>query len=96
MHLKEGEGNVISPVTDDLKGHGSPTSRPFADCRVQEGSWGQRLHLPPHSTLSFQVQVGDDDFVHIRVFKSLPHENKPLALSSYQTNKARHDELSYF
>ncbi|XP_070453582.1 cystatin-B [Equus przewalskii] len=43
-----------------------------------------------------KVQVGDDDFVHIRVFKSLPHENKPLALSSYQTNKARHDELSYF
>uniref|UniRef100_A0A9L0K5G2 Cystatin domain-containing protein n=1 Tax=Equus asinus TaxID=9793 RepID=A0A9L0K5G2_EQUAS len=43
-----------------------------------------------------KVQVGDDDFVHIRVFKSLPHENKPPALSSYQTNKARHDELSYF
>uniref|UniRef100_A0A9L0IIW2 Cystatin domain-containing protein n=1 Tax=Equus asinus TaxID=9793 RepID=A0A9L0IIW2_EQUAS len=37
-----------------------------------------------------KVQVGDDDFVHIRVFKSLPHENKPPALSSYQTNKARH------
>ncbi|XP_025719258.1 cystatin-B [Callorhinus ursinus] len=43
-----------------------------------------------------KVQVDDDEFVHLRVFRSLPHENKPVALSSYQTNKARHDELAYF
>ncbi|XP_044106785.1 cystatin-B [Neovison vison] len=43
-----------------------------------------------------KVQVDDEEFVHLRVFQSLPHENKPLALSSYQTNKAKHDELAYF
>ncbi|KAB1283809.1 Cystatin-B [Camelus dromedarius] len=43
-----------------------------------------------------KVQVDDEEFVHLRVFESLPHENKPPALASYQTNKARHDELSYF
>ncbi|KAM6214838.1 cystatin-B-like [Rhynchocyon petersi] len=43
-----------------------------------------------------KAQVGDEDFMHLRVFVSLPHENKPPALSSYQTNKAKHDELSYF
>uniref|UniRef100_A0A4W2F1T6 Cystatin domain-containing protein n=1 Tax=Bos indicus x Bos taurus TaxID=30522 RepID=A0A4W2F1T6_BOBOX len=43
-----------------------------------------------------KVQVDEDDFVHIRVFESLPHENKPVALTSYQTNKSRHDELTYF
>nr|P35478.1 RecName: Full=Stefin-C [Bos taurus] len=43
-----------------------------------------------------KVQVDEDDFVHIRVFESLPHENKPVALTSYQTNKVRHDELTYF
>ncbi|XP_021534816.1 cystatin-B [Neomonachus schauinslandi] len=43
-----------------------------------------------------KVQVDNDEFVHLRVFRSLPHENKPVALSSYQTNKARHDELAYF
>ncbi|XP_047653502.1 cystatin-B [Phacochoerus africanus] len=46
--------------------------------------------------LFIKVQVADDDFVHLRVFESLPHENKPLTLSSYQTNKSRHDELTYF
>ncbi|XDA71551.1 hypothetical protein R6Z07F_001903 [Ovis aries] len=42
-----------------------------------------------------KVQVDEDDFMHIRVFESLPHENKPVALTSYQTNKGRHDELTY-
>ncbi|XP_053421750.1 cystatin-B [Nycticebus coucang] len=43
-----------------------------------------------------KVHVGDEKFIHLRVFQSLPHENKPLALSDYQTDKARHDELTYF
>ncbi|ELK29664.1 Cystatin-B [Myotis davidii] len=43
-----------------------------------------------------KVQVEDDDFVHIRVFESLPHENKALALHNYQTNKTKQDELAYF
>ncbi|XP_064231364.1 cystatin-B-like, partial [Aotus nancymaae] len=41
-----------------------------------------------------QMLVGDEDFLYVRVFRSLHHENKPLILSSYQTNKARHDELT--
>ncbi|XP_051840753.1 cystatin-B [Antechinus flavipes] len=43
-----------------------------------------------------KVHVGDEEFIHIRVFESLPHENKPLLLSSYQTNKTKDDELVYF
>ncbi|XP_055454029.1 cystatin-B-like [Psammomys obesus] len=42
-----------------------------------------------------KVDVGDDKYVHLRVFEALPHENKPLTLSSYQTNKEKHDELTY-
>ncbi|KAM5154326.1 cystatin-B [Callospermophilus lateralis] len=43
-----------------------------------------------------KVDVGDEKCVHLRVFRSLPHENKPLTLHAYQTNKAKHDELTYF
>ncbi|KAJ7401255.1 Cystatin-B [Pitangus sulphuratus] len=43
-----------------------------------------------------KVHVGNDEFMHLRVFKSLPHENKPLSLHSYQSSKAKHDELAYF
>lgn len=31
-----------------------------------------------------KVDVGDNKFVHLKVFKALPHENKPLTLSCYQ------------
>ncbi|XP_060054753.1 cystatin-B [Erinaceus europaeus] len=43
-----------------------------------------------------KVQVGGEEFLHLRVFQSLPHENKPPALHSYQMGKARHEELTYF
>ncbi|XP_061310166.1 cystatin-B [Pezoporus flaviventris] len=43
-----------------------------------------------------KVHVGNDEFMHLRVFKSLPHENKPLSLHSYQSSKTKHDELSFF
>ncbi|XP_065532271.1 cystatin-B-like [Lathamus discolor] len=43
-----------------------------------------------------KVHVGNDEFMHLRVFRSLPHENKPLSLHSYQSSKTKHDELSFF
>ncbi|KAH1183307.1 hypothetical protein KIL84_004799 [Mauremys mutica] len=43
-----------------------------------------------------KVHVGNEEFLHLRGFKSLPHENKPLSLSSYQSSKTKHDELTYF
>ncbi|XP_015418834.1 PREDICTED: stefin-C-like [Myotis davidii] len=50
---------------------------------------------PPHSTLSLQVQVADDDYVHLRVFQGLPPERETI-LSKYQTHKTKQDELVYF
>ncbi|NXF70746.1 CYTB protein, partial [Sclerurus mexicanus] len=43
-----------------------------------------------------KVHVGNDEFMHLRVFRSLPHESKPLSLHSYQGSKTKHDELAYF
>ncbi|ELV10333.1 cystatin-B [Tupaia chinensis] len=43
-----------------------------------------------------KVHVGGEEFIHVRLFQSLPHENKPVALHGYQTDKTKHDELTYF
>ncbi|KFV19493.1 Cystatin-B, partial [Tauraco erythrolophus] len=43
-----------------------------------------------------KVHVGNEEFLHLRVFQSLPQENKPLSLHSYQSSKKKHDELAYF
>nr|XP_045006992.1 cystatin-B-like [Jaculus jaculus] len=42
-----------------------------------------------------KVDVGDGEFIHMKVFESLPHENKPLSLQSYQTKKTQDDALEY-
>ncbi|NXN31578.1 CYTB protein, partial [Nycticryphes semicollaris] len=43
-----------------------------------------------------KVQVSDNEYVHLRVFQALPHENQRPSLVSYQTGKTRDDPLTYF
>ncbi|NXS98520.1 CYTX protein, partial [Jacana jacana] len=43
-----------------------------------------------------KVRISDDQYVHIRVFEALPHENQHPRLVSYQTGKTRDDPLTYF
>ncbi|NXU83964.1 CYTX protein, partial [Xiphorhynchus elegans] len=43
-----------------------------------------------------KVQVSSTEYVHLRVFLSLPHENQGPSLVSFQTGKTRDDPLTYF
>ncbi|XP_005038516.1 PREDICTED: cystatin-A [Ficedula albicollis] len=43
-----------------------------------------------------KVQVSDGDYVHLKVFQSLPYENQGPSLVSFQTGKTRDDPLTYF
>ncbi|XP_059576308.1 cystatin-B-like [Alligator mississippiensis] len=43
-----------------------------------------------------KVQVGENDYVHLRVFVSLPHTNEGITFTSYQTGKTGGDPLTYF
>ncbi|NWW20061.1 CYTB protein, partial [Falcunculus frontatus] len=48
-------------------------------------------------TISFiKVQVSDDQYVHLKVFQSLPYENQGPSLAGFQTGKTRYDPLDYF
>ncbi|NXC13024.1 CYTB protein, partial [Corythaeola cristata] len=43
-----------------------------------------------------KVQTSDDDYIHLRIFESLPQENQGPSLVSFQTGKTRDDPLTYF
>ncbi|NWV29686.1 CYTB protein, partial [Origma solitaria] len=43
-----------------------------------------------------KVQVSDAEYVHLKVFQSLPHENQGPSLVGFQTGKTRGDPLTYF
>ncbi|NXJ09920.1 CYTB protein, partial [Odontophorus gujanensis] len=43
-----------------------------------------------------KVQNSDREFVHLKVFIPLPHENQDPSLMGFQTGKTRDDPLTYF
>ncbi|NWX48975.1 CYTB protein, partial [Steatornis caripensis] len=43
-----------------------------------------------------KVQVSDAEYVHLKVFQSLPYENQSPSLVCFQTGKTRDDPLTYF
>ena len=44
----------------------------------------------------FQVHVGNDEYIHIRVHEALPHAGRGLSLHSYQQGKSKDDKIEYF
>ncbi|XP_021529657.2 cystatin-A [Aotus nancymaae] len=43
-----------------------------------------------------KVRAGDNRYMHLKVFESLPGQNEDLVLSGYQTDKSKDDELTGF
>ncbi|KFO86113.1 Cystatin-A [Buceros rhinoceros silvestris] len=43
-----------------------------------------------------KVQVSDTEYVHLKVFESLPYEHQGPSLVSFQTGKTRDDPLTDF
>ncbi|KAF4075741.1 hypothetical protein AMELA_G00222180 [Ameiurus melas] len=43
-----------------------------------------------------KVHVGGDDFVHLRVFESLPHAERKRELTAIQMDKTHHDPIKPF
>ncbi|KAM9089562.1 cystatin-A [Megaptera novaeangliae] len=43
-----------------------------------------------------KIRVGNDRYTHIKVFKSLPHQDQCLTLLGYQADKSKDDELTGF
>ncbi|KAH9525362.1 hypothetical protein Btru_001162 [Bulinus truncatus] len=43
-----------------------------------------------------KIQVDDNDYVHVRIFRPLPHTKKGPELSRHQTGKSKDEPLEYF
>ncbi|MEE6518830.1 hypothetical protein FKM82_030066 [Ascaphus truei] len=43
-----------------------------------------------------KIHVGGEEYLHVRVYQTLPHAGATLTLSDCQIDKNKHDELTYF
>jgi len=43
-----------------------------------------------------KVQVSSSDFLHLRVFRPLPHTGEGPELTAFQENKSENDAIEYF
>ncbi|XP_038202353.1 cystatin-A [Arvicola amphibius] len=43
-----------------------------------------------------KMDVGNDNYIHVKVFQGLAGQDEDLELSGYQTNKTKDDEINYF
>ncbi|XP_007942096.1 cystatin-A [Orycteropus afer afer] len=43
-----------------------------------------------------KVQIGDNTYLHLKIFRSLPGQSESLTLTGFQTGKSKDDELTGF
>ncbi|XP_002158618.2 cystatin-A1 [Hydra vulgaris] len=43
-----------------------------------------------------KVDIGNDRYIHLKVFRPLPFDNEKFELHSVQEHKSKEDELKYF
>ncbi|XP_056410426.1 cystatin-B-like [Hyla sarda] len=43
-----------------------------------------------------KVHVGDEEYLHLRVYKTLPHDGEKLSLTAVQAGKTKADEIVHF
>ncbi|RXN13709.1 cystatin-B-like protein [Labeo rohita] len=57
---------------------------------------GKKFDVFVAKSFTTQVHVGRDQFVHLRIHKSLPHSGEKLQLHGIQTSKTQQDRIEYF
>lgn len=55
-----------------------------------------RTQLVAGTNYFMKVDVGDGNFIHLRIYQTLPHAGSTLELSNMQDKKQVGDELEYF
>lgn len=43
-----------------------------------------------------KVHVGNDEYIHLRIYKPLPHTGQPPSVASHQLGKKLENEIEYF
>uniref|UniRef100_A0A8D0C4Z2 Cystatin domain-containing protein n=1 Tax=Salvator merianae TaxID=96440 RepID=A0A8D0C4Z2_SALMN len=91
----------VQPATPDIQKLADQVSEDFNENKENQSypifrAVDYKTQVVAGTNYFIKVDIGQGNYIHLRIFLPLPHTNEGPSLTSFQTGKVESDPLNYF